>query len=275
MSVGEILDGSFQVYRRHFPTLLTISLVGSAAMALLLLAGTGFATAFLMLGLILVVTLVVWGALAETVNRAVREERVSAAAGLRRGLAAFLPLAGAGILVGIVYAVSTAVIGGLLAVVLMPIARQGGIAGTVVAVVVGVAAVAVFIVVWVPITFLLVPVVIVGREGPMSAIKRTWLLGNGGRLRLTGVAVAAYLIAALPAVAVQIIPFVVPGLSPRGVPGTLAGGVQPLLLAASIAVNALTTPFTLGCMVMAYYDRRVRLEGLDVELASAILEPTS
>jgi hypothetical protein len=40
-------------------------------------------------------------------------------------------------------------------------------------------------------------------------------------------------------------------------------------------VNALTTPYVVGVLVLLYYDRRVRREGYYVELAAAALSPTS
>ncbi len=290
MSVGEILDRAFQVYRRSFAPMYLLSLIGALPFGLLMLAiargGTagalqdpsGSLTAIVGLAPIaLLSSLLCWGALAELVERSVKGAPAGVGAGLARGVRALLPLLGAVIVVAI-----------LCAVVSVPFGVVFGVAGALaggaaahrattgaIMVVLGLAMVAMgllLLVLWVSLGFFLAPVVVVEHKGAIGVVGRSWELGKGARMRVVGLALVAFIIGVLPGVALDILPLLLSGLRAQVAPGTLSSTTGGLYLALKIAASALTTPFTAGCMMMAYYDRRVRREGLDVELASAALE---
>jgi hypothetical protein len=96
-------------------------------------------------------------------------------------------------------------------------------------------------------------------------------LTRGARWRVIGVLVTVWLIVFLPAIGVSLLTggmamFTNPGAIPS--PTTflvqqVAGGI----------VSALTYPFMIAAMVLLYYDRRVRSEALDVQMATDALAP--
>ena len=274
MSVGEILDRTFQIYRRSFATMFVVALLGAAPGLVYSLGSSEGATSMAAVGLrVLIVPimafagLLAWGALAELYDRSVRGLPVTAGAGLARGLRTMPALLGANLLAASVLILVLAVVIPMLA------AARGGNeggntgAGVIVALLL-LALFAVGLVLWVAMSYLTAPAVVVEQKGPGAAVARSWRLGKGARLRIFGIAVLSLLIVILPAFAIGVIVGMVTGL--KGTMGPMAG---TLLAVGQVVGSALTTPYTIGCMMLTYYDRRVRLEGLDVELASAELAP--
>jgi hypothetical protein len=83
------------------------------------------------------------------------------------------------------------------------------------------------------------------------------------------VVLVAYLISALPGGAVgmlNIVGLVVAGGDPKA-----AAGIQAGTQVLSALVRTITMPFSLGCTVLLYYDRRVRTEALDVQMMAESL----
>ena len=112
-------------------------------------------------------------------------------------------------------------------------------------------------------------------KGVLAVLKRGYQLTKGARLRVLGITLLAWAIALLPSLAVTVVPSMVSTLRGTGIAATGTGPWTNLFFVIKLAIAALATPFMVGCSVLAYYDRRVRLEGLDVELASAALEPAT
>lgn len=288
LSVGEVLDRAFQVYRRSFASMYLVALIGALPLGVLMVvvargggqqadpaASIGYL--LLLLPVVLVSTLLAWGALAELVDRSVKGEPAAIGAGLARGLRAFLPLLGALLVVGFFCGALSFPFGiafGILGVV-AGTGQTMSAGGAIALFAVMFAMMVVIGLVWISLGFFLTPVIVVERKGPIAAVGRSFQLGKGGRWRVVGIAVIAALIGFLPGLTVDIVPFILSAMRGHGAPGLLDASGFNLYLVIKVAVSALTTPFTAGCMMMAYYDRRVRLEGLDVELASAALEPTS
>ena len=284
MAVGEVLDRSFQVLRGHVATLFVTAVLGTAPLLLVYLsAGMPYGAAIpeeqfaavggvmlLMVILFLVTITVSWAALTRQVDQAVAGSTVSVGDGLRQGLRAFprvIVLAILVYLIGVALAVPAA---GIAAVV-------GGVLGMflgteTVAVVLTVSAMAAAFVavalLWAPMAFLSLPALIAEGLGPLRALRRAHELGRGGRVRIMGTAIVAWIVMMLPAFGLPFLfGFGMALWTPEGA-GTVPATQLYLYQAVSFLVGGLTTPFLVAVMVFTYYDRRVRREGFDVELAS-------
>lgn len=280
MTMGEILDRSFQLLRRHFKPLFLTALVGSApVMVTYTLAGipTGAAAptispsvgilffAAIVVGLLLMAA--AWGALVSEADQAVRGEPLTMGAALKTGMKALPRMVGAVILVYL------ALLG-----VMLPVGIVAGIAAAMgsvlgdnvavyalIAVAIAVPAIMAFCV-WAALTFLILPVLINERKGPIKALRRANELARGARVRVSAVAILSWVIVTLPTVG---IPFLLGmGLSiwdPTAV-GTISTTQLFLYQALSLLAAGVTTPFLAAAMVLTYHDRRVRREGADLEL---------
>lgn len=287
MGVGEVLDRAFQTLRTHFGTLFLTSLIGTAPYMLLYAvlanpavevgsaeAMAAMAMIFIaVLSLIALATAVVWGALAHQVQRAVTGGPVTVRDGLRHGLRALLRLLGAGLVAYLLLFVLFIPVG-LIAVAVVTVALLAfgeGVASVVLSAVgIGVPVV-LMIVGWVALTFLLLPVLIVERTGPVRTITRSNQLARGGRFRVFITAFVAWLVILLPAIGLPYLLGIGAAVwDPSGVE-TVSSTRLLIYQGTSFLVGGVTTPFLVATMVFAYFDRRVRREGYDVEAASAAL----
>lgn len=284
MTMGEVLDRSFQMLRRHVGTLFVTAVLGTAPLLVLYLtlgtAGTPVlsdaemaamsGTLILAFLLFLVTGTISWAALTRQVDRGVEGEPVTLGDGLRTGVRAFfrvlfyvilMYLAGMVIVLPItlaLFAVAT-VAGGLLGseIAAGVLAFLGFGAGLLLAALV-----------WAPMAFLGLPALISEGIGPIAALKRAHELGKGGRFRIVATAVVAWLVMMLPTIGLPFIfGFGMAFWSPESA-GTVPATQLYLYQAVTFLVGGLTTPFLVAVMVHTYYDRRVRREGYDVELAS-------
>lgn len=283
MGLGEVLDRSFQVLRGHLGTLFITTLIGMAPLLVIYLSmGVPMGGAlpeeelaamgglmFVSFLVFLVTVTVAWAALTRQVDQAVEGGAVSLADGARFGARNFLKVVA---LVLLVYLASAGL--------LLPAgiaAAAVGMAGslflseavaTVLIAALLVAAFAVAGLLWAPLAFLSLPAMVAEGLGPIQALRRAHRLGKGGRLRVVATAVVASLVMMLPTIG---LPFLF-GFGTEFWMGAGAGTASALQLylyqAVTFAVGGLTTPFMVAVMVFTYYDRRVRREGYDVELAS-------
>lgn len=253
LDFGEILDVAFTLYRRHFGTFFLTALlpnlpvaafwmylgsvVGSGAGAaeeVSALAGVG---ALLMVPYSAIAGVFVWAALVHQTSGAMTGEPVSLEGGYRRAVSRFFPLLGAGI-------VAMLLIGLGFMLLFVP----------------GVLAAIMF--------FAVVQAIVIEGEGPLRALGRSRELAQDGWARIFGVLLVTWLIVLLPTMAVSgglgFLAALVPGVAESMAGGGLNAGFQ----ATSVVVGALTTPYMAASLVVLYYDRRVRKEGLDLELAA-------
>lgn len=95
---------------------------------------------------------------------------------------------------------------------------------------------------------------------------RSWELTRGAKLRMLGLAVVGWLISSLlPAIVVQAVGALVVELIPGAqLYWSIAGSVLPIMLA----------PILPCVLTLAYYDRRVRREGFDLDLLKEQLGAT-
>ncbi len=295
LSVGEILDRAFQIYRRNFAIMYVLALVATLPSALYILlahpttsgaratpAVDWYALA-VSWGLGAFVGPFVWSALVTVVDGMVQAQPIGLGGACRRGLRAILPLLGASLLLLLACTAVTVPVGivaFIVAVIVALVVPKSS--STTLGVGITIVLVAGLLLALVPfgatIAFLLTPVVALERRGMVAALKRGYQLTKGARLRLLGITLIAWGIAFLPSLAIGVVPSILRALRSPSVStvvaATSSGPWTNIFFAIRLAIAALATPFMVGCSVLAYYDRRVRLEGLDVELASAALERT-
>jgi hypothetical protein len=114
--------------------------------------------------------------------------------------------------------------------------------------------------------FGVLPAIVIEKSGPAEAIMRSVRLSLGAIPRVTGIMAVTFLIIFLPMLFVTALTggfaaFTHPGAVPS------AGSFWTQQVANSLT-SALTTPFMIASMVILYFDRRVRTEALDVQLAA-------
>ena len=260
LSLGEVLDGAFTIYRRQFVSLFLTALLPQIPMIVLvalyygflgsitsqsspdLSAATGIAVmlvALVMLPFAVIGSFTAIGGVTFQVARAYTGAPVTTGEAIRRGFQRSLQMTGAYIVLGILS------LFGLLAFIIG------------------------FFVVWVS-AFAVAPAVVLERRGPIEAISRSWELIKGAWGEVFLVVFIASMIAALPGSAVGM--FAIFG-------GVVISGGDPDTLMAAQAVGqvlsqitrTLTIPFSLGATVLLYYDRRVRTEALDVQMMAESL----
>ncbi|HYJ78922.1 MAG TPA: hypothetical protein VEW03_04950 [Longimicrobiaceae bacterium] len=284
LTFGEILDGAFTLYRRHFLTLFVTALIPFVPMGIVsgwFSASTPTAdatvdpTSFLgLFALMMLVSFVgfvlVIGALTRQFSQAYVGAEVSLGDGLRHGLRAFFYMAVAGliatILAGVVWTVMAMLVGIVMAV-MIPAAAAGGGGGGVLLTIVIVLVVVVFLVLMLAtaaLFFAVAPAIVVEKQNPFEAIGRSFSLAWGALPRVVGVLAVSYFIIILP-----IMGGVVVLLLTQGAETVATASYSPGVLAMQNLVTtvtyALTLPFMAAAMVLLYYDRRARTEAHDLE----------
>lgn len=286
LSFGDILDGAFTLYRRHFLTLFMTTVIPIVPMALL--TGLWMAAAVAaedptleFFGLFVLATLasilgspLMMAALTQQFSQAYTGGVVTIGDGFSTGLRRLFPLIGSFVLafgsmavvfvvvsLGMTMLASTfsagAVIGGFLIVILL-------VVGTIFAFA----------------SFFAIPAAsVIEGAGPIAAIRRSWALAKGARSRIIGITIVSWIIIYLPMMGVMLL-F---GLG-LGIVGGV-GGLEAIdamvestrfifiQQAISLLSSALTFPFLVAVSVLLYYDRRIRTEGYDLEVAAEALSP--
>lgn len=283
MTIGEVLDRSFQVLRRHVGPLFATAVLGILPMLGIYLSMTSYsaaptpqggAAAATLFGvfylLMLLTTAVSWGALTRDVDRAIQRQAVSFTDGLTHGLRAFFRIIGFWImayLAGLVILVPAVLAAGVVVAVVVAVLGQSVLAG-VIGFTVGAAVFVGAGLVWAPIGFMGLPAMIVEGLGPIKAVRRAHDLGKGGRLRVAATAFVAWIIMMLPTLGLSFVLGLGLAVWDPTASGTSSSVQLYVYQAVSFLVTGLTTPFMVAAMVFTYYDRRVRREGYDVELAA-------
>jgi hypothetical protein len=285
LAFGEVLDSAFTLYRRNFSTFVAVALAPTLAMfAAALLAGFPFSGAGIegggaLPGLTLFIvaamvgTIAMWNALTHLSSQAYGGLPISFGEGYRVGLARFLPMLGS-LLVAIVLlmavfaaiALVVALGAGILAMLLLG-GGESAIA-VVVGVLVGVLILALYAVSG-AFFFAVFPAVVVEGRGPLSAIARSVQLARGALGRLVALIIVCAVIVYLPIIGVVMLTGTFATLYDPAA-AAAAQGSTAFLLQQSVTMlsGALTTPFFVSALVVQYYDRRVRTEALDVQVAA-------
>ncbi len=278
-SIGEILDTSFRLVVRNLGTWALIVLVGIAPITVfssLNYVDAGSPVLDLVAVVAILAGVVGWsvalGALTWGMDRIVRGERHSVGAALRQG---FRMVVRTFLITLITYLAAVASV-----MVVVVVAALGGgavslvndILGVIAAIVLSVALAAYLALAVVPRVFLALPAAIVEDLGALRSFRRGAELARGGRRGLVVLFLTTYVLILLPSIAITI---VVQGLGGAADPLS-AIGVLPLgwfvaQQALSLLATTFTTPLLAAVTVLAYYDRRISVEGYDVESAAEAL----
>jgi hypothetical protein len=281
MQLGEILDGTFSIYRRHFALFMRLSMVvvwlptaiwvylqvrysGTRAMEMFAAFEDHTLTAILVLLTLLVVStaagLLLKAGTIQVISDSYLGHDPRLAPALRLGAAKIIPL----LLVALSKVLLLALIYVLGAIVVVLVVTLGRLAGTAVAILLGLAGglgliwFLVFVACGYGIT---TPVVVLeDLSSSFDAFGRSWELTRGVRLKVLGVAFVTWLISQfLPQVVAATMSVVILGASPA---------VQPFLVALTSLLGILLAPVMPCALTLLYYDLRVRREAFDLQVLS-------
>lgn len=283
LGFGEILDGAFTLYRRNLATFLVTALIPMAAIGAVFLvfggaylraalggdpaamagAMAGFFGGMLVAGLVYVV---LWSALTRQAAQAYLGQPASVADGMRTGVRKLLPVIGASlVIVGAFLVVYFAVALGVVVVVGLGAVSGNPAVAVVFGLVAGVLAAAAYLAA-VALLFAVLPAIVVEDKGPLQAIGRSIDLARGALGRVVGLMLVTLLITYLPTLAVMFLTGGFASLAnPQAVPSSGQFLTQQLM---GVGAGMLTTPFMVAVIVLLYFDRRVRTEALDVQMAA-------
>lgn len=269
-SFGEILDGAFALYRRNFVVLYATALIPATVLAALAgvaaysLSRRPAESGTVVLALLLLgpgLGMIMWGALQQQVSNAVMGKPVTVAAGYAAGLRSALFLWILGVVVGILWVVFTfmAVMGvgaGALSVGYL------GVPGAILAILIWIGGVGGSQLVFFALTYAAPTVVVLERRNPFAALARGMELSRDALPRAMGLLAICWIIALLPAIGL----LMVTGIASAG--GSLAPTPAQIAIqqAGNLLVGSLVSPFLAACLTLLYFDRRVRMEALDIQV---------
>jgi hypothetical protein len=282
LNFGEILDGTFSLYRRHFATLLLTALIPVLPMALALAGffaagapGTPEAKGVTVFLLSIPVVLVGgigmplgWAALTRQFSQAVTGGTVSLSDGYAHGKRTFLPLMGMWLL-----AYSMVVLVGIAFAILLPLSARFGMGARILVTIGGVGGFCGALVALIGPVFVGPAAVIIEERGAREALKRSWELIRGGRLRAVALGFVAGIIGALPVIGLGMVLGVVVALAAPGAFEGEAFWFIAMQQVVSVLANSLTLPFTAGAMTLFYFDRVSRLAESSREVLDEALAP--
>jgi hypothetical protein len=274
-STGEILDGAFRLYVQDVGLYTATAIVASIPLALLmvvsLLSGgsTGALVVAIVLAPIAIAAVVsIWTSLLIQMNERLEGREPQLGPSVRRALALMLRVVWAGIIAYFFFAV--AVLGWALVVGIM--ATVGGavlpdLAAVSVVVIVGLALGVFVALAIVPGLFLFLPGIAVEDKSAYESVKRGFELAKGGRGRILVVLIVAWLLIAIPMLGVYLVTGTASMLvDPEAMStGTVSAGqfiLQQFLL---LLVGGFTTPYIVACILLLYFDQRIRREAFDLQ----------
>ncbi|CAN5748942.1 hypothetical protein BH23GEM3_BH23GEM3_20350 [soil metagenome] len=283
LGFGEILDRAFTLYRHHFLVLFITALVYSIPLSLVsgMMAsaaaaedpeamGFGWLGVFLVIGPVVVVG---WAALTRATAQAVTGGEVSVGDSYRRGLRAFLPLLGAIVVGYIALVVVMMVLGAVVAfgggrlIGALGGGFDTGAGGVLFATMFGLVFALVAIMAFAAL-FAVAQAVVVERLGPLAALRRSWQLSRGARLRVVGVVLVSWLIVMLPWMGVMLAAGLGTSIFDPAAAASMSTTQIVFQQGVGFLSGTLTFPFLVACLTVLYYDRRVRTEAYDLEVAT-------
>ena len=249
LSVGEILDVSFSLYRRHFSALVTVALIctGVPLVLRVLLEGAGGFLANITLSLLYLIVLVVLNLVATAATVFIVSESylgrpITAGEALRRAA----PYVGAVLVCSLLFTLAVGL--GILMFIVPGVIFAVGLV-------------------------LAIPAVVLEPGlSPLQALSRSWRLTRGSRWRIFGLGVVLIVLIYVPAVAIGTLFAIL-------APGSMAGAGAGSAMVAAVVVLAITGlvqifiyPLFYCVLTVTYYDLRVRKEGFDLELLASQLQ---
>ena len=247
LGVGEILDTSFSLYRRHFGALATVALIctGIPLVLRLFLETEGGIWTNVPLGLLYLLSVVVLNLVATAATVfIVSESYLGRPITAREALQRATPYMGRILVCSLLMALAVGV--GFLLLLIPGIILGVGLA-------------------------LAIPAVVLEPGlSPSAALSRSWELTRGARWRIFGLGITLLVLLYVPVVAVS-------GLFAIFLPQAVSGSFGPAELAtiAGLAIGGLVQifiyPLFYCVLTVTYYDLRVRKEGFDLELLASTL----
>jgi hypothetical protein len=303
LGVGEILSGAFTQIRQNpaatlglSAILLTFYGIASAAVSLALRGVLGnlnlssgqtlthaqarhvlfqvfavvlpsflglFAVAFL-------IELILTGLLTVVIGRGVLGHKVSMGEAWRIALPRLPAILGAVVLTALCIIGPWAVVAA--AVVILAVAHVTA-AAVVIGVIGGIAAICLTVWFWIMLR-LATPAVVLERQGPPSALARSWRLVRRSFWRVLGILLLAAIVVAFAGFVLKV-PFTIVETIAGGSGGvfglTATRTIAAVIIGAvgSVVAGAVTRPISAGVTVLLYLDMRMRKEGLDLALQAA------
>jgi hypothetical protein len=306
LAVGEILSGAFTSIRQNpaatlglSAVLLTIYGVASTAFSFLLnhdfrqlkvapgqtltnaqahqllsrLASDVSSVAPATLGIIaldVIIELVLTGLLTVVIGRGVLGRKLSMREAWQLGLPRLPVILGAIVTAGVLVLLPWVVVAALVVVLLLLHIPAGavavGILGSVAAFCLSVCLSIMF--------SLAVPVVVLERQRPWAALRRSWRLVGRSFWRVLGILLLAAIIVVIAGIVLQVPFSFLEALaggsgSVLGLAGTSTVAGAVIAAVGSIVAGAVTRPISAGVTVLLYLDMRMRKEGLDLALQGA------
>ncbi len=285
-SIGELLDGAFRLYRQDLGLYMFTAIVASIPLALFTVltpaASAPEATPaeavilLVTLPFVMVGTIVVWTALMHQMSERLDGREPTLGPSVRRGLRLIFRVGWAGILAYVVM-VGAAMLGLAIVALLFGLATfvsslilpetAASVVTVIVAVVVGVA---VFVLLGLRVLAgmaLFLPGIVVEDLTAYQSIKRGFALAKGGLSRILSVLFLSWILILVPVLAAYFVTgtwqiLVDPSAVSSGVVGMGQLVVQQMLVLISAGF---TTPFLVACILLLYFDQRVRLEAYDLQ----------
>jgi hypothetical protein len=248
LGVGEILDTSFSLYRRHFGALATVSLVctGLPLVLRLFVEASGGLFAHLTLTLLYLLSLVVLSLVATGATVfIVSESYLGRPLTAREALVRATPYMGRILIASLLMALAIGL--GFILLVIPSFILAVGLAVAIPAVV-------------------LEP----GRSAS-AALSRSWELTRGSRWRILGLGITLFVLLYVPVVAIS---GLVAVLIPRDTAAGLGASSTAAIVGLAIGgvVQLFIYPLFYCVLTVTYYDLRVRKEGFDLELLASSLQ---
>jgi uncharacterized membrane protein len=245
LSVGEILDVSFQLYRRHFAALAMVALICSGVPVVLSLfiqaSGGMFQHVWLALayyGIFVILSAIATAATVFIVSESYLGRPLGAGEALSRAAPLLWRLIACSILTGLLVMV------GFFFFVIPGFILLCGLV-------------------------LAFPVLVLEKDTTANAaLSRSWALTRGSRWRIFGLLVTLGLLLYIPIIALTTLATI---LLPSGEPGSATTGGLVALATAGV-VQLFLYPLFYCVLTVAYYDLRVRKEAFDLEVLAQTLQ---
>lgn len=107
--------------------------------------------------------------------------------------------------------------------------------------------------------------------GPVSALRRSWVLMKGRMLRTFGIlAVVSTVVGIVKTVVLA--PLMVPLMRTTMANGEPSASILAVQTVVSAVLDAFLTPVSCMALILVYYDARIRSEGFDLEILAAELD---
>lgn len=281
MQLGEILDGTFNIYRRHFLLFMRLSLIlvwlptaiwvyfqvrfaGNPLQAISILEQHVVATILVGLGWLVLASaagLLLRAGTIRIISDSYLGHEPNLVESLKFGVGKIIPL----LLVTIsknLLLFLIAVFGWLVIVLLMVVGRLGNPGIAALMMVVGIIGL-IWFVAWVACGYGTTTPVVVLEDLPSSfdAFSRSWELTRGARGKVFGTMAVTWLMSAM-----------LPGIVVAGISGaanaTGNAALQPLFVVLSSLLSIVLAPILPCALTLLYYDLRVRREAFDLQILS-------